>query len=592
MLDSISPGQSTSRSTGAARWQEGWLSWLTVERLAYGLIALLAMGVRLRGLGHMPLIPAEAVQAVQAWQATAGREPDLAGLSPLLYTLQRATFTLFGADEFTARLWPALLGGLAVLFFLPLRWRLTRGGALVAACLWAISPVGVFASRLGIGDALVPSLSLAVLGAAISAAYGKAGNRIPWLAAALALLLISGPNAYTFLAAALIGLAWRPASARRLWESARARPAATLGVFAAVLVLGATFFFLTPAGLAAAAGLLGSWLSDLAPGRGPYTVGDMILRLLISEPLALIAGGAGLVYAIRRRNHFGLWAGAFGGISLLVPLIGRGRHPVDLALAALALALLGGPPIASVLRRFWAGRSQVDGWLLLALSLAMLFTAGLALPSAANAVNPADWRRVYLLIGLLGAGIGVLCWVVYGIWGSWKTVALAVSVAPLLIGLGWTVGQMVSLSHDRGANRQAAGLVELPAPELAYLRATLRDMSALAGGGASEARVDLAWPDRPGDPVRGMLLWELRDRPGLRVSAGVPADPAPIVLTPQEDQPALAGSYSGSEYPVLNRWRPGGFADLNARMRWVLYRESRAEPETARVILWADQGGR
>jgi hypothetical protein len=70
----------------------------------------------------------------------------------------------------------------------------------------------------------------------------------------------------------------------------------------------------------------------------------------------------------------------------------------------------------------------------------------------------------------------------------------------------------------------------------------------------------------------------------------VPADPAPIVITPAEDQPLLKDRYSGAEFAVLQQWRPrdlGAFG--NAYLRWVLYREAKTMPEAQKVILWGDR---
>ncbi len=77
--------------------------WLTVEKAAYGAVGLLGLGLRLLDLAASPLTPAEAMQALPAWQAAAGRAYDLAGISPLLFNLQRFSFIPFGgADQFAA----------------------------------------------------------------------------------------------------------------------------------------------------------------------------------------------------------------------------------------------------------------------------------------------------------------------------------------------------------------------------------------------------------------------------------------------------------------------------------------------------------
>ena len=112
---------------------------------------------------------------------------------------------------------------------------------------------------------------------------------------------------------------------------------------------------------------------------------------------------------------------------------------------------------------------------------------------------------------------------------------------------------------------------------------------ALQGGGAREVAVDLIWPDRPDDPLFSVVRWLLRDYPYLRLTASVPTAPAPVVVTPAEDQPRLADRYTGAEFVLLHRWRPETLEGFNAHLRWVLYREARTPPETLRVLLWVDR---
>ncbi len=86
-----------------------------------------------------------------------------------------------------------------------------------------------------------------------------------------------------------------------------------------------------------------------------------------------------------------------------------------------------------------------------------------------------------------------------------------------------------------------------------------------------------------------MVRWQLRDFPYLRISAAVPAEPAPLVVTPVEDQPLLSTSYSGAEFALLQRWQPASLDSLSARLRWVLFREAKTPPETLSVLLWVDR---
>ncbi len=567
--------------------------WLTVERVSYGVMAVAALGLRLWGLGAVPLGPAEAVQAWPAVVAAGGRAPDLAGISPLLYTLQRALFMLFGASDSAARWGPALLGGLAPLLFYALRTRLTRGGALVAACLWALSPLAVWSGRLAVGDAFVPPLTLALLAAIVVALNGAsdAARRRGLVAGAVALglLLISGRLAYTALLALAVGLAWWPGGARRLLAAAQSQRRSVLAGALVTLALGATFFTVNLAGLASAGDLLSGWLGALFSGAGDYSAWDQARRLLLSEPLLLGFGLAGLIWSLRRGDRFGQWAGIATGSALLLALLGRGRHPLDLTLVALWLTLLAGPAVARVLRAAWSWRREADPWLLVGLSMALLFSAAISLVSATTSTNNAAWRQVYTGVGIVTALASVLIWLAYGAYGNWRTVARAWPIIPLALGLAWTVSQTAALSYDRGAWRQSAITREVVAPAATDFRAALHQLSALTGSGARETAVDLAWPARSDEPLLPVVRWQLRDFPYLRVSAAVPADPAPIVVTPVEDQPRLSERYSGAEFALLHRWQPDQLEGFSAILRWVLYREARTPPEALKVLLWVDR---
>lgn len=583
MAESVLTVDNLRRETRTAEW-------LTVERAAYAGLAVIALGVRLWGLGAAALGPEEAVQALPALAAAQGNLPDLAGVSPLLHALQRITFSLFPASDAAARFWPALLGGLSVLLFYALRDRLTQGGALAAAALWALSPLAVWSSRLGAGDGLAPAATLALLAAINVLARGRAGARDVALAGtALAGLLLSGTAAYTAVVAGLLALVWWRGDVADMWAQVKAhRRAALVGLLGALL-LGATFFMLTPAGLAAGWSLLGAWLAGLAPGGGEYGLWEQARRMLLSEPLLLVFGVVGLAQAWRRGDRTGQWLSFAAAVALWPALIGRGRHPLDLALVALALALLSGPAVARVLAAAWSERERADAWLLLALTLAFLFSASIAVPSALNPANRADWRTLYTGVGAGTLVLALLVWLAYGALGSWGVVARTWPMVPLLLGLAWGGGQVTALSYDRGAWRQPAVLHEVAAADLADLQTTLRDLAALKGGGTREAQIDLVWPAQPADLMLPMLRWQLRSFPNARVGASVPADPAPLVITPVADQPRLADRYSGAEFAVLQRWQPVGFESAQDGIRWLLYRETRRAPEKGKAILWVDR---
>jgi hypothetical protein len=577
----------TKRRAGQNVLLGGLAAWLTVERVAYGVIALLALGLRLYGLGWWPLGPAEGAQALPAWAAAAGKVYDLAGTSPLLFTLQRLLFIPLGGSDALARWWPALLGGLATLLFYALRDRLGRGSALMAGLLWALSPLAIFTGRLGLGYGLVPPLALALLAAA-----ANSPTYLVLAALALGLLLAAGSGAYTVLLIAVIAaLVWREEAAALLRQIAADRRRLLIALLLP-LGLGATFFFTALSGLAATADLLGRWVRGLLPGAGEYGGWDILRRLLISEPLLVGFGIGGLVMAVRHRDRFGLCAGLAAGVALLVPLVGRGRHPADLGLVVLPLTLLAGPAVARALAAFWAMRKEIDYWLLLTLSLTLLTVAALCLPSYFSAYND-EYRRLYAGVGIVTFVLAIALWIVYGILGNWQTVGRMLPVLGLAFALAWGIGQASGLNYDRGAGRRAAVLAEMPGPAWPDLLAELTQHSALNAGGPRAAQIDLLLPEarnvlfRGGSPLIPMLRWQLRDYPALRIVESLPSDPAPIVITPAQKELAPGEFYSGVNLNLLERWRPESLKGFKSWLRWILYREASTPATVQEMVFWA-----
>ena len=264
----------------------------------------------------------------------------------------------------------------------------------MAAALWAISPMAVFTSRLGYGDALVASFALAAA-AALEIVWRRAYHTLPvegltsdaqpdarryviLAGVALGLMLASGGNAYTVLAMALLpALIWRDA-ARRLWQAVAPNWKAAAFAFGATFALSATFVFVTPEGLAAAAALPGEWARDLIPWSGEYSAFELAGRLLMSDVVVLILGLVGLGIAVRRRNAFGMAAGLATGVALIPVLLGRGRHPLDLVLVLLPLVYLAGPVGARVFENFTRWWSSLDAVLLAVVNAVLLIAAVLS----------------------------------------------------------------------------------------------------------------------------------------------------------------------------------------------------------------------
>ena len=145
--------------TGAAIVQ-----WLTIERMAYIAIGMLALVLRLVGLGQQVMAPGEAVQAMAALDLIRHTGAQPAGeTSPLLLSLHALTFLVTHATEAASRVWPALAGTLLVLLTYGLRKELGRLGALFAALLLAVSSSLVFWSRSATGESFTLLAAMALI---------------------------------------------------------------------------------------------------------------------------------------------------------------------------------------------------------------------------------------------------------------------------------------------------------------------------------------------------------------------------------------------------------------------------------------------
>ncbi len=208
---------------------------LTVEQLAYVALGALSLLVHLWALGDRALHHDETLHAAYSWSLFVGRgyihDPLLHG--PLLYYLGALGYFLFGDNDVTARLMPALAGTALTLTPYLVRRELGRLAALIAAVYLLISPVALYVGRFFRHD-IYSVLCEALVFAAI-VRYG-ATRATRWLlvgAGAFGLMLVNQETSYLFLlimAAPLVG--------GFLWQVYRPGLAivAALGVAVAALI--------------------------------------------------------------------------------------------------------------------------------------------------------------------------------------------------------------------------------------------------------------------------------------------------------------------------------------------------------------------
>ncbi len=235
------------------------------------------------------------------------------------------------------------------------------------------------------------------------------------------------------------------------------------------------------------------------------------------------------------------------------------------------------------------------------LSLVLLTSAAISLPSAFT-VSPEEGRQLYIAVGLVTSVMLVILWVTFTLWGSADIARRVLPVLGLLIGGIWAVSQLVGLSYMAQVAHYSGVLAQVAGPAWVDLRGELANLSPLHGTGRNEAPIDL-WVTGPGDaggqndPLVPMLLWELKDRPNLRLVTSLPSDPAPLIITPLvpgakpgDQAPAVPATYSGAGLDLLETWRPSSLTGFDQWLRWLLYREVPNTASVREAVLWVDRG--
>ncbi len=610
-----------------------------LERVGWVLAGLVAAVLRLGALGLRPLGEGEAEQALAAYRFAQGSiQAAPAGTLPALLSGNVAVFGLFGANDWTARLWPALAGlALALLPYL-LRHRLGRGGALAASLLLAISPTAVWSARGLDGATLAAACGLALVVGLILVVDGQRRWGLTLAAVGLGLGLASAPGFYSVLLALLLfglGLALARRSLGRDWgwealagaydalradpdhipcaQGMRLRQAAVLA--GGTLLLSATAFALHPAGIGHTADLLGAWVRGFLPETGEQSALYLLLVLARYELLILLpAAGLGLAALGRRLAHhhpsaapppaglshtavLGFWAGA----ALVLALVAH-RTAGDLLLALVPLALLAGEGME---RAWYWIRARVywgEAWLVAGVGLALavflyLQLAFVARSSSGATVSVAGVTMyattTYLILAAVAVVLLVALAAVAYFWRGRELLAAGVSlVAVTILGL-ITVRAMWGPSFGRASDPRE--LLVAPeratSPQVRLLASELEELSLELRGDAHTLPVTV---DAGTGPV---VAWYLRHWPVTSVESlsSPPETMAAVTLAqacaePGECDPAIGETFAGQGFPLRSHWLPWGLWGQDL-LRWLMFGEG-AEPIVDReVVLWvADTG--
>ena len=566
------------------------------EIAAWVIVGVVAATMRSVHLGWAPLTAVEAREATLAWERVAGQGLLSDTYSPFLLAGNSLVFTLLGAGDALARLWPAIFGTALALCPALLRRRLGRVGALGAGLYLALSPTALVASRQVDGTIIATAGVMALIGGLTMFADTRRRGWLWFAAVGLALGLVSSSVVYGLVVP--LGAAWIVKSEPwaddwSLWLARKRSWLESYGVeFVVALIVGflalSTGFGWNPSGIGAVGGVFVDWVRwfelPQVPGAAPMT-------LLATYELAGLAWGVGgLIWSWYRRRPWAAFLTVWAGAAYFLVRVTRGGAPTDLIVVVLPLAILTGLAVEWLGRGRWASQTGIrvayGAFVLVLWAQVYLMLARHALYGQSGDLALAG--VIVLLQLLLVASFGF----VLGPRATLRTWGAATS----LVFLGLLISAGTGVAYRRTADPREALVGQPTAVNIRDLVDTLVDLSWHRTG--LPITLDFVY-EAPADSV---LAWYMRDfERARRVDhlAALTADSfGPLVVTVDDAPgPAIAPGpdYVGQAFALQRQWVADSLpcrlwqGDCRIGVRWFLFRDGPPLPEPVeRAVLWRE----
>jgi uncharacterized protein (TIGR03663 family) len=571
---------------------------LTLEVFSWLLIAAVALALRLLHLDAAPLAAGEAREAMLAWRAVNGQGMPVAGYAPLLFIANAALFALCGASDAIARLWPAVLGSVLVLAPLLFRQRIGRLAALVAGLYLAISPSALFAARQLDGAAVVAAGVLVCLGGLIRLFDTGTRSWLALAAGALALAVAAGSSVYGLVLTcvlAWLSLAWVWPGVKigGLGVGERLRPQwlYALAVFSLLGLALCTGLGWNLAGLGAAGDLLVGWFERFRPAPGNFV--SPVILLGVYEPMALLFGLGGFVWAARREWRFGVFLGLWAVLQTLLLILMPGRLPLDTLGVVLPLALLTGYAVQALAQSLQAHKAWLGEWLYALVVVVLWGHLYLRLAHYALYGQVAD-----LVLALLTLILQVFLAAVFALAVQTGVVLRGIVVGTGVVLLAATISAGWGLAYVRPSDPRELLTHEPTADTVRDLVQTLRDLS------WRETRMPEMLPFTLVTPPDSVLAWYLRDFSAVRqveqpgdLGAG---EAGQVLVTSWRDWLPPSSGYVGHEFILQRSWDPREAKCIwgqslweqppqcSQAFRWLLFRRVPGVPPAGELsaVLW------
>lgn len=608
---------------------------LSFEIVAYLLIIVLALVLRVAELDRVPLTGEEARQGLAAWRALHPEFPgsQITPESPLLFLLHGIGFSIFGASEFSVRIATALAGvGLVIspLLFRPL---LGAARALLFSALLLFSPVLLASSRFD--SPVIWSTLLAVLALwSLWRFWDASQPRFALLATALAaaMIFLADPTGWVLAlilgAAGMVAVSWARLEPLEddISPVVRSRTAAwplraSLYTAVGTVILVSTAMLLYLPGLGNISELVLSGVRGLVTplaGTPPFFP---LLTALFYEPITVVFGLVAILLAVRSGAlrmidrffiswlAFGLAAGLLyrgagpdHALWIIVPLTGLAssltlalledeRHPfLDVPWWGKWVLALGTAGLLAI----FTFNVQILSRSIVQVPNGSLATVLEALPNAISAVIEA-WQsgQQARVVGDAGNIIWVLLSILLFVFGYFFTVTLwgnraalrGAALGVLAFACVTSLGSGWGVSVTDAANPVELWHTEATGRETALLASTLTELTQRESGGFRQMPISAMAADD------SILAWLIRDYIDVRFISDVSeARAQEIVLLPAlAELPDLGGAYVGQDFIISRGWNTSSLEGFDF-IPWWLHRRTRVPAlPTQTVVLWLRQ---
>lgn len=623
---------------------------ITYEIIAYALLIVFALVIRLAEIDSVSLTPTETAPALTAWRTVRPDTGTVTALpsSPITFWTQVAGFTVLGGTELAARLLTALAG--AGLAFAPLAFRGRFGAArtLAFCLLLTFSPSLMIASHFS--APVIWSLICAAVMLWAFERFWRSDDKAYAAAATAALVVLclmtepgGLPLALILLGAGVLALTLTASDTANEEEApdyltaVRARfagwPLAAGGALGLGLtVIVATGFMIFPAGLSMVGNLLAVLLQGV--GRGGFAP---FAAMLFYEPILLVFAIAGIVILVRRSSFtvierfFIAWLSLAVTVGLIFGLPNPAQYAawtlIPLAgLAASGLATVFSedrtqsmwaqlqdedPDISLIYTARWGRVLLTCVWVALFTMLAthlqilgretLLVTNGDLIQTITRVFqSPLQhvkggglWTLVTLLFMFVGFFLAASIW---GGTTTWQGIGLGLLAFMLVnnVGAGWFGA--VSYAYEPVEPWHNPATSE----QMPILRKTLLDFAARETKGEPHLPISVVLDPAAGITEDSIVAWVLRDFtevqyvPDLRSARTTEF----VIMAQPDGTPSfddngvirpeidLGGSYVGDRYWLHKTWDTGSLQGFDF-VAWWFQRQVRVAPVFANpVLLW------